>query len=91
MSTNTRPSTEPPQTTDDRPAPTSGTADAADATTTAPPDATTHSTTSDPTTRSHPAFTESWVDRCQRQFESGRTDRLHNLADEENHAMSGGV
>lgn len=32
----------------------------------------------------------SWVDRCQRQF--GRSERrLHNLVDDENHAMYDGV
>ncbi|ELZ33338.1 hypothetical protein C474_04640 [Halogeometricum pallidum JCM 14848] len=30
---------------------------------------------------------ESWVARCQRQFDSTRTDRLRNLADAENEAM----
>lgn len=39
----------------------------------------------------HPGFSESWVKRCQRQFDAGRTDRLHNLTDEENHAMPEGA
>jgi hypothetical protein len=38
-----------------------------------------------------PDVSESWVKRCQRQFASDRTDRLNNLADDENHAMHDGV
>lgn len=33
------------------------------------------------------ADTDSWVARCQRQFDSQRTDRLRNCVDDENHAM----
>ncbi|KAB1198302.1 MULTISPECIES: hypothetical protein [Haloferax] len=31
--------------------------------------------------------TDSWVARCQRQFESTRTERIHNLFDRENQSM----
>ncbi|MFC7046734.1 hypothetical protein ACFQH6_16150 [Halobacteriaceae archaeon GCM10025711] len=58
---------------------------ATDARTTTPP---TESQRSDST----PTDTESaaaWVARCQRQFDPARSDRLHNLVDEANHAMPG--
>jgi len=40
----------------------------------------------------HPTIEETtpWVERCQRQFSSSDR-RLHNLVDDENHAMHGGV
>ncbi|MEE6209024.1 hypothetical protein U3A55_02480 [Salarchaeum sp. III] len=43
-------------------------------------------------TANHPSIEEttSWVERCQRQFSSSER-RLHNLVDDENHAMHGGV
>lgn len=37
-----------------------------------------------------PSTDESWVAHCQRQF-SGSTRRLHNLVDDENHAIYDGV
>ncbi|WP_396611730.1 hypothetical protein ACH9L7_00130 [Haloferax sp. S1W] len=30
---------------------------------------------------------DSWIAQCQRQFESKRTERLHNLFDRENQSM----
>ncbi|RYJ14682.1 hypothetical protein ELS19_12455 [Halogeometricum borinquense] len=51
--------------------------------------------TPETTTTAHPPNSAersgSWVAQCQSQFDAGRTDRLHNLADEENHAMPDGV
>ncbi|WP_227261674.1 hypothetical protein [Salarchaeum japonicum] len=43
-------------------------------------------------TTDHPTIEDatSWVERCQHQFGSSER-RLHNLVDEENHAMYGGV
>ena len=34
---------------------------------------------------------ESWVARCQAQFDAGGSARLRNLADDANHAMPDGV
>ncbi|WP_435118412.1 hypothetical protein [Halolamina sp. C58] len=34
---------------------------------------------------------ESWVARCQAQFDAASADRLRNLADDANHAMPDGV
>lgn len=42
-----------------------------------------------PTEAPDPDDAESWVKRCQRQFDADRTDRLRNLADGENEAMPG--
>lgn len=71
MSTNTRTTTESQTTTAARSTP----ADAASAGTT-------------PATETpEPDDAASWVERCQQQFDAGRTDRLRNLADGENEAM----
>ncbi|KAB1193341.1 hypothetical protein GJR96_07750 [Haloferax sp. MBLA0076] len=40
-----------------------------------------------PNTTSDTTGTDSWVARCQRQFESTRTERIHNLFDRENQSM----
>ncbi|WP_411965839.1 hypothetical protein [Haloferax sp. YSMS24] len=31
--------------------------------------------------------TDTWVARCQRQFDATRTERIHNLVDSENRSM----
>ncbi|MCD2204780.1 hypothetical protein [Halobacterium sp. KA-6] len=46
---------------------------------------------SDDTDRQHGDTPESWVARCQSQFDAARSDRLRNLADDANHAMPDGV
>ena len=73
MSTNSRHSTESQTTTPAQSTP----ADAASA------EATPTAGTPDPDDA------ESWVKRCQRQFDADRTDRLRNLTDGENGAMPG--
>jgi len=45
----------------------------------------------DDTGRERDDTPESWVARCQSQFETGDSARLRNLADGENHAMPDGV
>ncbi|KTG29007.1 hypothetical protein [Haloferax profundi] len=40
-----------------------------------------------PNTTADNTDTDSWVARCQRQFESARTERIHNLFDRENQSM----
>ena len=55
-----------------------------------PFDTDTHQPT-ETTSSSEPTTENSWVDRCQRQFESGDTARLKNLSDDENEAMAGGI
>jgi hypothetical protein len=53
-------------------------------------DATTPVDTDETADTTDPTEAASWVDRCQRRF--APTDaRLHNLADDENHAMHEGV
>lgn len=42
-------------------------------------------------TSSQHAPESSWVDRCQRQFTTTSTQRLGNLADDENEAMPDGI
>ncbi|GAA0263299.1 hypothetical protein [Halobacterium noricense] len=46
---------------------------------------------SDDTDRQHGDTPESWVARCQAQFDATHRDRLRNLADDANHAMPDGV
>ncbi|ELZ78032.1 hypothetical protein KU306_01805 [Haloferax larsenii] len=33
------------------------------------------------------ADADSWIAQCQRQFESNRTERLHNLVDRKNQSL----
>ncbi|MFK8214390.1 hypothetical protein [Haloferax volcanii] len=44
-------------------------------------------TTPDRAAPADPADSASGVARCQRQFESTRTERIHNLVDRENQSM----
>ncbi|WP_416840535.1 hypothetical protein [Haloferax sp. DFSO52] len=44
-------------------------------------------TSADATDTTDTTETDSWVARCQRQFDATRTERIHNLFDRENRSM----